>query len=115
MGDLACSKCNGCHDGYHENKNCPKRIMVFGRYYRVIPIEEFVRRRLMCIKKMNRDRDDAWDDLQWASLFNPDSRKKDQRLLPISSTPYMGRMFVEREAGNEALRRRRQGIVPRGT
>ena len=84
---LSCEKCNGLHI----EQPCPERIKIKNRNYRVLPIAEFARRRKACYRKMNKDRDGAWDDLDKVSLFCPSVG-----MLPISSTPYIGRMFVER-------------------
>lgn len=82
-----CSVCNG----FHDSPQCPKRITIKGHYYRLLSVKEFAKRRRTALRKDNRDIKDAWRDLDRVSLWCPHTKT----MLPISSAPYVGRMFVE--------------------
>lgn len=85
---LACKNCNGwSHSG-----DCPDKLNIGGTYYRVLSVKEFTGRRKKCYRKMNQDRDDAWEDLEYVHLYCPSQNE----LLPISSMPIVSRMFVEK-------------------
>jgi len=90
---MLCPRCNG----YHQAGSCPKRVHVGRHYYRVLSIGGYARRRRQCARRANADRDDAWQDLDNVHLYCPIAG-----LLPTSSTPYMGRMFVEAMAAEAA-------------
>lgn len=96
MGKICCNRCNGCHKGDDKNVGCPKRLNIQGHYYRVLSVAEFAKRRRRAYRLMNQDRDDAWDGLEGVYLYSPYRENRKEPLLPISSAPYIGRMFVER-------------------
>lgn len=82
-----CTRCNG----FHKSNECPKRLLIQGHYYRLLSVREFARRRRTALGKMNRDIDNAWRDLDYVSLWCPESNQ----MLPTSSMPIGGRQFVE--------------------
>lgn len=82
-----CTRCNG----FHKSAQCPKRMLIQGHYYRLLSVKEFAKRRRTAMRKMNRDIDNAWADLDYVSLWDPHYKQ----MLPISSMPIVGRVFVE--------------------